>query len=368
MSQPTQHQHSKFLTPNRINAPIEVSYTTYAYVEQPWDLEKIQADPDSECWIKWNTLYVLIGKEENLPVDDVGIYSGSPSGDGTSVLYQYYLSDPGEGGEDYKRPNESDVEDWLGNGEHRQDGLECEDDDHLPNLDNEGGLYSVLISRHDLIPRCETCEEKLGRYHTPERRIAGEKITSWCKEKLYNPHTKIGKRFAETQIAWAFDDESFALGESNAEHDTRLWEKQFEVPTCRLYLANCKNPCAEKLLANGRFDGDYWDMCDSCMLAEAEAHNEVSDDEMPEEWTERLNRHLQGEVVGVGPDLFDAFIAQRLEQQVFANGAEGLNAFAKALWDSIPEDFEAEEEPDPDCDHKSAECKCDLDDSAFRGE
>ena len=54
---------------------------------------------------------------------------------------------------------------------------------------------------------------------------------------------------------------------------------------------------------------------------------ELSDDEMPElsdaySWNQND----------------DAFIAQRLEQMVFAHGAEGLNDFAKALWDSIPDD------------------------------
>jgi hypothetical protein len=194
MSQVAEHKHVEFLTTDGQFQPIEVSYYTQSWVKQPWDLEKIDAHPDHEVWIKWNILYVRFGKWENLPEYD---------GDGSSTLYQYELSEPEEA-DDYKRPNNEDVEDWLSAGEEYRDYslTTCQDADHMPNLD--GSRDKVVISRYDLIPRCKYCEEELGRYQTPERRIAGEKIKAWCLEKLYNPHTKIGKRFAENQIAWAF--------------------------------------------------------------------------------------------------------------------------------------------------------------------
>ena len=191
MSQPTEHKQAEFLTADGQFQPIEVSYYTQAWVSQPWDLEKVEAHPDHEVWIKWNILYVRFGKYENLPGGD---------GDGSSALYEYQLSDPEEA-DDYKRPTNEDVEDWMAAGEDYRDYSQnfCKDPDHIT-----AGASRGFISRYDLIPRCKECEEKLGRYQTPERRIAGEKIKAWCLEKLYNPHTKIGKRFAENQIAWAF--------------------------------------------------------------------------------------------------------------------------------------------------------------------
>ncbi len=188
MSYPTEHKHADFLCEDRQNAPIEVQYSVYANVQQPWDLEKVDNHPDHEVWVKWNTLYVRFGKYENLPEN---------GGDGSSTLYQYDLDEPSG---DYKYPD-NDLDDWMGNGEdgYKED-MYCE----------EAGCgvsgASVLLSRHDLIPRCKECEEKLGRYQSPERRIAGEKIKAWCLEKLYNPHTKIGRKFAEHQIAWAFEE------------------------------------------------------------------------------------------------------------------------------------------------------------------
>ena len=282
MSKPTENKHAEFLTADGKNAPIEVSYSTYANVQQPWDLEKVDKHPDHEVWIKWNVLYVRFGKYENLPEYD---------GDGSSTLYQYELDEPSG---DYKRPDGDEIYDWLQGGEGYREEMECEDADHMPNL--EGQQDEVLISRYDLIPRCKYCEEKLGRYQTPERRIAGEKIKAWCLEKLYNPHTKIGKRFAENQIAWAFAE---VAKKKKAGKSRRLKiVGSLEVPTCRSYLANCKNPCAEKLLANGEkseawghTDGYgthlyYWDMCESCF---------AEDQDVGGDWEEAYGGQREGE-------------------------------------------------------------------------
>ena len=263
MSKPTEHKHAEFLTADGQNAPIEVSYSTYANVQQPWDLEKIDAHPDHEAWIKWNVLYVRFGKYENLPEYD---------GDGSSTLYQYELDEPSG---DYKRPDGDEIYDWLSAGEGYREEMECEGANHITT--ESGG---VLISRHDLIPRCKECEEKLGRYHSPERRIAGEKIKAWCLEKLYNPHTKIGKRFAENQIAWAFEE---VAKKKKAGKSRRLKiVGSLEVPLCHFYAQKCENPCAEKRLANGAKSDMwghtddhshhlyYWNMCESCFAEDQE--------------------------------------------------------------------------------------------------
>ena len=276
MSQVAEHKHVEFLTADGQFQPIEVSYYSQSWVKQPWDLEKIDAHPDHEVWIKWNTLYVRFGKWENLPDGD---------GDGSSTLYEYQLSEPVEA-DDYKRPNNEDVEDWLAAGEDYRDySLNyCKDPDHiiagLAELQLGRRTNRGLISRYDLIPRCKECEEKLGRYQTPERRIAGEKIKAWCLEKLYNPHTKIGKRFAENQIAWAFAE---VAKKKKAGKSRRLKiVGSLEVPHCCFYAQKCENPCAEKRLANGAKSDMwghtddhshhlyYWNMCESCFAEDQE--------------------------------------------------------------------------------------------------
>lgn len=200
-----EHDHAKYLLKDGDTARFEITYDAYGWINSPFDLRKIDAEDGCDWWIKWHTLYVDIhGTIHEFEGDEIDTDCKRPGGwgGGTDVLEKFE--------------------------EEELELCDCVPCAGIPFAYPEAsgqcnkGVDNAKTSKIDLEARCEDCEKKFIN-----RQIAGGmdkleaalKIQKWAKDIIYNPHTKIGKRFALTSIAWAFgEDEDEEEEEDKDQH------------------------------------------------------------------------------------------------------------------------------------------------------